>query len=183
MERKRVGQSRGGSQTLSLVLPAWGLAQPPAQSIHAPRPRLPAAAAHSGAPARYPPAPLPPLLGRESGSWRPRILPPGPASCASHPSARDPPEGGAAVGRSGKQCPPALGRLPPGPRRSLGNSLPDTAAPRAFARDWLGSRTARGAAGAGRGVVWSPSNRGTPRETPLRNYAVTHRGGAEASPH
>lgn len=90
MERKRVGQSRGGSQTPSLVLPAWGLAQPPAQSIHAPRPRLPVSAAHSGVPDRYPPAPLPPLLGREAGSWRPRILPPGPASCASHPSARDP---------------------------------------------------------------------------------------------
>lgn len=85
-----MGQSRGGSQTPSLVLPAWGLAQPPAQSIHAPRPRLPVSAAHSGVPDRYPPAPLPPLLGREAGSWRPRILPPGPASCASHPSARDP---------------------------------------------------------------------------------------------
>lgn len=36
----------------------------------------------------------------------------------------------------------------------------------------------RGAAGAGGGVVWSPSNRGTPRETPLRSYAMTHGGGA-----
>lgn len=26
--------------------------------------------------------------------------------------------------------------------------------------------------------MWSPSNRGTPRETPLRSYAMTHGGGA-----
>lgn len=28
--------------------------------------------------------------------------------------------------------------------------------------------------------MWSPSNRGTPRETPLRRYAVTQGGGARA---
>ena len=35
---------------------------------------------------------------------------------------------------------------------------------------------------AGGGAARSPSNRGTPRETPLRKYAVTHGGGAERPP-
>lgn len=35
---------------------------------------------------------------------------------------------------------------------------------------------------AGGGAEWSPSNRGTPRETPLRNYALTHKGGVKPLP-
>lgn len=86
-------------------------------------------------PTRYPAAPLPPLLGRESGSRRPRILPPRPASRASHPLARNPPGGGAAVGGSSEQRPLHWGGCFPGRDASPGTRT-DTAAPRAFARDW-----------------------------------------------
>lgn len=76
----------------------------------------------------------------------------------------------------------ALGQLPPRLRRFRGDSSVDTADPRASARYSPGLRGKRGAARAGGGVVWSPSNRGTPRETPLRNYAGTHRGGIRGLP-
>lgn len=123
-KRKRVGWSSGGARTPSRVPPAGGAGLPPP-----PRPRRPALAAPSGAP-----SPLPPLLGREPGSGRPRILPPGPASRASHPLARGPPRGGVAVGGSVGQRPPALGRRSPRLRRFPGDASADTAAPRAFAR-------------------------------------------------
>lgn len=87
-------------------------------------------------PTRYPAAPLPPLLGRESSSGRPRILPPRPASRASHPLARNPPRGGAAVGGSSEQSPLHRGGCFPGRNASPGTLGGHTAAPRAFARDW-----------------------------------------------
>lgn len=85
-----MGRSPGGGQNPSLVPPARGSLQPQPRpspppdlaSLRQPPTRAP--------PARYPAAPLPPLLGLESRSRRPRILPPRPASRASHPLARDP---------------------------------------------------------------------------------------------
>lgn len=74
----------------------------------------------------------------------------------------------------------ALGQLPPRLRRFRGDSSVDTADPRASARYSPGPGGKRGTAKAGGGVVWSPSNRGTPRETPLRNYAGRTGAGPEA---
>lgn len=85
MKKKSVGRSLGKDQTPSLVPPAEGPGFPPPPDLACQRQPL-----NRAPPARYPAAPLPPLLGRESGSGRRRILPPGPASSASHPLSRDP---------------------------------------------------------------------------------------------
>lgn len=133
-----------------------------------------------------PAAPLPPLLRRECGPRRPLILPPGPASCASHPAARDPAVGRGGGWRGGRAGGVHLRRggcLPgrdaaPGTlvwtRTLLARSL-ETGPGREEPEEQLGRE-------AGGGATQSPSNRGTPRETPLRKYAVTHGGGAERPP-
>ena len=140
MEKKAAGQTP--SLTLPLGVRSASSPPIPAPLTGAPQPVTPA-------------APLPPLLRRECGPRRPLILPPGPASRASHPAARDPAGGrGRRLERraSGRR-PPAPRRLPPGPLRCPGNSRLDTGAPLAFARNWPGSGRARGAAreGSGRG--------------------------------
>ncbi|KAK2086406.1 hypothetical protein P7K49_035831 [Saguinus oedipus] len=111
-------------------------------------------------PARYPAAPLPRLLGRDPGPRRPRILPPRPASCASHLLVRDPARGRAPVGGSGQ---------PRHLRRD--GCLSGATVPRGLsARHCSSARLRSRLAGAG--------NCGTPRETPRHGYALTHGGGA-----
>lgn len=137
------GEEGGGPETLPLGVRSASSPPIPAPLTGTPQPVTPA-------------APLPPLLRRECGPRRPLILPPGPASRASHPAARDPAVGrggGWRGGRAGGRRPPAPRRLPPGPLRCPGNSRLDTDTPRAFAQNWPGSGRARGAAreGGGRG--------------------------------
>lgn len=182
METRRVGRSPGRDQTPSLV-PATGGSLHLSLGLPHPRLRQPAPAAHSGAPSsRYPAPPLPPLLGRESGSGRPRILPSGPASCASHPLARDP-------WGEGRRLEGPMGRV----HLRWGGCLRDRDASQGTLVQTLQLRApllATGPAGVGRrapgaggepwaggGAAWSPSNRGTPWETPLRSYAMTQGGG------
>lgn len=131
--------SPGGGQNPSLVLLlaahsnlSPGLPRP------APRPRQPAPAAHSDAPS---PLPCGAVTSAAGAGVRLRAAPhpSAPAREPCLPSASSgPPGGGAAVGGFEVQGPPALGRLPPGPRRFPRESRPDTADPRAFARDSLG---------------------------------------------
>lgn len=138
-------------------------------------------------PTRYPAAPLPPLLGRESGSGRPRILPPRPASRASHPLARNPPRGGAAVGGSSEQSPLHRGGCFPGRNASPGTLGGHTAAPRAFARDWTqpgGKEERQGRAGEQCGRLATAARPGkclcaaTRRRTGAGSQASHHRAGS-----
>lgn len=157
MEKKAAGQTP--SLTLPLGVRSASSPPIPAPLTGAPQPVTPA-------------APLPPLLRRECGPRRPLILPPGPASRASHPAARDPAGGRGGGWRGGRAGGVHLRRggcLPgrdaaPGTlvcilalrARSLG-----TGPGREEREEQLGRE-------AGGGAARSPSNRGTPRETPLR---------------
>lgn len=84
MRRERMGRLPGGTGPLpSSLLLGSRLSLPPDLACQRqPLFREPLA--------RYPAAPLPPLLGWQSGSGWPRILPPWPTSGASHHLARDP---------------------------------------------------------------------------------------------
>lgn len=148
--------SPGGRQNPSLVLllaahsnlsPGLPTPAPPdLASLLQPPTRTP--------PARYPGAPLPPLLGRESDSGRPRILLPRPASRASHPLARDPRGEGRRL--EGSKCRVHLrwGGCRRDRDASRGN-LVQTLQNRApsLATRWAGSGEKSGRGGRGSGVV------------------------------
>lgn len=158
METRRVGWSSGGCQTPSSAS-CLGLAHPPGRVFPAPRPRLPAPAAHSGAP-----SPLPRCAVTSAAGAGVRLR------AAPHPSARalerclpsassGPPWGrGGGWGGSGRQRPLAPGLLPSASRRFPWDSDPDTAAPRASARDWpgLGGETTGGSGRGSGAVAWQP---------------------------
>lgn len=166
MEKKAAGQRPS----------RWGFAQPPA------RPSPPRS------PGR--PSPLRPrrrylrCCGGSAAPGGPSSFRPGPRAVPPIPQLGTPLWGGAAVGEAGGRA--------GGVHLRRGGCLPGRyAAPGTLV--WtrtLRVRSLRTGPGreereeqlgreAGGGAARSPSNRGTPRETPLRKYAVTHGGGAE----